>query len=78
MPHDGVGPNLPFLHQKMQPGQDAFSLWLGCLDEQTHTSLGAGTRDVNLLDGEVAGREGGFPDIMVLRRDRSIQHKQAI
>ncbi len=44
--------------------------------QYTHTSPGAGTRDVNLLDGDVAGREDGFPNTMVLRIDRSNQHKQ--
>jgi len=34
MPNDGVGTDLPFLNQKMQPGQDTLSSWLGRLDEQ--------------------------------------------
>ena len=46
--------------------------------QYTHTSPGVGTRDVNLLDGEVDGRDGVFPGTMVLRVDRPIQHKQAI
>jgi len=33
VPHHGVGPDPPFLHKKMQPGQDALSPWLGCLYE---------------------------------------------
>ncbi len=35
--------------------------------QYTHTSPGAGTRDVNLLDGEVTGREGVFPGTMTGR-----------
>jgi hypothetical protein len=34
MPHDRVGSNLPFLHEKMQSGQNALSLWFRSLDEQ--------------------------------------------
>jgi len=45
--------------------------------QYTHTSPGVGTREVNLLDGDV-GREGVFPGTMVLRVDRPIQHNQAI
>jgi len=33
--------------------------------QYTQTSLGAGTRDVNLLDGKVAGREEVFPGTMI-------------
>jgi hypothetical protein len=46
--------------------------------QYTQTSPGAGTRDVNLLDGEVLGRKGDFPETMVLRAVRPLQHKQAI
>src|SRR6266852_2957657 len=35
VPHDGVCPDLPFLHQKIQSGQNAFRLWLGSLNEQS-------------------------------------------
>jgi hypothetical protein len=33
MPHDGIGPDLPFFDKKMQPGQDALGLGLWCFDE---------------------------------------------
>jgi len=33
--------------------------------QYTQTPPGAETRDVNLLDGEVAGRKRGFPGTMV-------------
>jgi len=46
--------------------------------QYTHTSPGVGTREVNLLEGEVAGRDVVLPGTMVLRVDRPIQHKQAI
>ena len=46
--------------------------------QYTHTSPGVGTREVNLRDGEVAGREGVFPGTMVLTVDRPIERNRVM
>src|SRR6266481_2630290 len=40
MPHDSVCPDLPFLHQKVQSGQNTRGPWLGRLNEQaSHANI---------------------------------------
>ncbi len=46
--------------------------------QYTHTSPGAGTRDVNLREGEVTGRTGLSPGTMAYGVVRPDQSKQAI
>jgi len=46
--------------------------------QYSHTSPGAGTREVNLLEGEFAGPEVGFPDTMAVGVNRPVKLKQAM
>jgi len=46
--------------------------------QNTQTSAGAGTREVNLREGEVTGRGTGLLGTMVVRAYRPKQHKRTI
>src|SRR6266852_7672501 len=48
MPDDSVCPDLPFLHQKMQPGHNAMSPCLGCFNEQASHAHVPYARDILL------------------------------